>query len=199
MVRSGWNLKSSKILRVSSLPASIKRIGSKATEKRWRHHFPHYKSLLPWTPEFWSNLPQNIMQPFPHPSGATCKIWSRLEIRTRPRFYACPCYMQVQKGSNQKQPSKGENIVFPIISQWGLSVAMETRILIQSALKPYAAFPPPQWPMLHIKFDQYWPTGFRDIQVWKCGRRQMDDRPLVYYKHTLWAFSSGELISLLKI
>ena len=39
-----------------------------------------------------------------------------------------------------------------------LSVAMETRILIQSVPKPYAAFP-------HIKFDQDWPTGFRDIQV----------------------------------
>ena len=46
--------------------------------------------------------------------------------------------------------------------------------------------------MLHIKFDQDWPTGFRDIQVWKCGWR-MDDRPLVYYKLTLWAFGSGEL------
>ena len=33
--------------------------------------------LLPWTPEFWSNLPQNHMQPFPHPSDATHKIWSR--------------------------------------------------------------------------------------------------------------------------
>ena len=22
--------------------------------------------------------------------------------------------------------------------------------------------------MLHIKFDQDWPTGLRDIQVWKC-------------------------------
>ena len=37
------------------------------------------------------------------------------------------------------------DIIFPIISQWGLSVAMETRVLIQSAPKPYAAFPPPQW------------------------------------------------------
>ena len=46
--------------------------------------------LLPWTPEFWSNLPQNIMQPYPTPV------------------------------------------------------------------------------MLHIKFDQDWPTGLRDIQVWKC-------------------------------
>ena len=49
--------------------------------------------------------------------------------------------------------------------------------------------------MLHIKFDQDWPAGFRDIQVWKCGRRRMDDGPLVYYKLTLWAFGSGELIN----
>ena len=27
--------------------------------------------LLPWKPEFWSNLPQNIMQPYLHPSDAT--------------------------------------------------------------------------------------------------------------------------------
>ena len=33
------------------------------------------------------------------------------------------------------------------MSQWGLSVAMETIVLIQ--------------------FDQDWPTGFRDIQVQK--------------------------------
>ena len=64
--------------------------------------------------------------------------------------------------------------------------------------------------MLHIKFDQDWPTGFRDIQVWKCGRRTTeddgrrttddgrrttDDGPLIYYKLTLWAFGSGELKS----
>ena len=29
--------------------------------------------LLSWKPEFWSNLPQNLMQPFPHPSDATYK------------------------------------------------------------------------------------------------------------------------------
>ena len=86
---------------MSSLPASIIRIGTKTTKKGWRHRFPHYKSmeakttekrwwhhfpcyismggfLLPWKPEFWSNLPQNLMQPFPHPSDATHKIWSRL-------------------------------------------------------------------------------------------------------------------------
>ena len=53
-------------------------------------------------------------------------------------------------------------MIFPIISKWGLSVAM-----IQSAPKPYAAFAPTPM-MLHIKFDQDWPTGIRDIQVQKC-------------------------------
>ena len=30
--------------------------------------------LLPWKPEFLSNLPQNRMHPFTHPSDATHKI-----------------------------------------------------------------------------------------------------------------------------
>ena len=49
-----------------------------------------------------------------------------------------------KKDRIKKQPRKGGDIVFPIISQWGLSVAMETIVLIQSAPKPYAAFPPAQ-------------------------------------------------------
>ena len=39
------------------------------------------------------------------------------------------------KGSDQKQQRKGVDTIFPIISQWGLSVAMEMRALIQSAPK----------------------------------------------------------------
>ena len=49
----------------------FKRIRSKATEEMWRHHFPHYKSKAAfcwqWKSEFWSNLPPNLMQPFPLP------------------------------------------------------------------------------------------------------------------------------------
>ena len=71
--------------------------------------------------------------------------WSDLaEIRTRPGFYACPLYLQVLKGSDQKQPRRDGDIIFPIMSQWGLSVSMDTRVLIQSAPKPYEAFPTPQ-------------------------------------------------------
>ena len=41
VVRSGRNSNSFEILCMSSLAANIKGIGSKTTEKRWRHRFPH--------------------------------------------------------------------------------------------------------------------------------------------------------------
>ena len=120
VIRSGRNSNSSENLCMSSLPASIKRIGSKTTEKRWRHRFPHYKSM-----------------------GAFC------------------CH--------------GNKSFDPICPKTVCSLS-------------------PTPVMLHIKFDQDWPTGFRDIQVWKCGRRRRtDDGPLIYYKLTFWAFGSGEL------
>ena len=73
-----------------------------------------------------------------------CREWSELaEIQTCPRFYVCPCYLQVWKISDKKQQRKGGDIVSPIISQWALSVSMETRVLIQYVPKTYAAFPPP--------------------------------------------------------
>ena len=93
-VQSSRNSNSSEILCMSSSPASIKRIRSKATEKRWRHHFPHDKSM-----------------------GAFC------------------CH--------------GHQSFDPICLKLLCSIS-----------------PPPV--MLHIKFDQDWPTGLRDIQVRKC-------------------------------
>ena len=66
----------------------------KTTEKRWRHHFPHYKSM-----------------------GAFC------------------CH--------------GQQSFDPI------------------CLKTLCSLSPPPV-MLHIRFAQDWPTGFRDIQVRKC-------------------------------
>ena len=79
---------------MSLLPASIKRIRSKATEKRWSHHFPNYKSM-----------------------GAFC------------------CH-----GHQSFDP-----------------ICLKTL---------YSLFPPRV--MQHIKFDQDWTTGLRDIQVRKC-------------------------------
>ena len=52
------------------------------------------------------------------------------------------CKYKKDRVKNNRE--KVETSFSPIISQWGLSVAMETRVLIQSAPKPYAAFPPAQ-------------------------------------------------------
>ena len=46
---------------------------------------------------------------------------------------------------NQSKMKKLEwSQVFPIITLWELSVAMETKVLIRSALKPNSVNPPPQ-------------------------------------------------------
>ena len=45
MVESGRISTSSKISCMLSLPASMKRIRSRTAEKRWRHHFSHYKPM----------------------------------------------------------------------------------------------------------------------------------------------------------
>ena len=71
-------------------------------------------------------------------------------VRHVPKFEPVRDFMHVlvtwmyKKDRIKKQPRKGGDIVFTIVNQWGISVAKETRVLIQSAPKPYAAFPPPQ-------------------------------------------------------
>ena len=75
---------------------------------------------------------------------------------------------------------------------------MEARVLIQSAPKPYAAFPPPQWcyTLNLIKIGQLASEIFKFESVddgRMDARRWTDDGPVVYYKLTLWAFGSSEL------
>ena len=62
-------------------------------------------------------------------------------------------YLQLLKGSDKEQPRKGGDIIFPIISQWGLSVAMETRTLDPVDSKTLRSLSPTP-NILHIKFDQ---------------------------------------------
>ena len=88
-------------------------------------------------------------------------------IRTRPKFYACPLYLQVKKGSDQKQPRKGGDTIFPIISQWGAFCCHGHQSFDPIFLETLCSLSPPPV-MLHIKFDQDLPTGLRDIQIRKC-------------------------------
>ena len=75
VVRSGWNSHLYEIL-------CMKRIRSKTTEKKWRHHFPHYKSMGAFcchgNQSFDPICPKTFYAAFPHPNDATHKIWSRL-------------------------------------------------------------------------------------------------------------------------
>ena len=55
-------------------------------------------------------------------------------------------------------------LCFPIVNLWELPVAMETTILIQSALKPNAinhTYPV----IVHIKFDQEWSTRYFSLKL----------------------------------
>ena len=73
---------SSEILCLSSLPASLNKIWSKTIEKRWRHRFPHWKSMSTFcchgNQSFDPICPKNLMQPYPYPSDATRKIGPKL-------------------------------------------------------------------------------------------------------------------------
>ena len=49
-------------------------------ELEWSQDFPikpYGSYLLPWKPEFWSDLAQNLMQPIPQPNDALDEIWLR--------------------------------------------------------------------------------------------------------------------------
>ena len=65
--------------------------------------------------------------------------------RTSPRCYACTGYLQVKRRANQTWKRYRVHNIFPIISLLEFLVAVEIRVLIEFATKPFAAFPRPQW------------------------------------------------------
>ena len=129
MVVSGRISNSSKLSCMLSLPANMKRIRSRTAQKKWRHHFSHYKPMGIFS-DFQGQLtPQLVVQ-----SSRNSNL-SEL---------SCMSSLQVRIGSDEKQQRKSGDTVFTIITLWELSVAMETRVLIRSGPKPNAANPPPQ-------------------------------------------------------
>ena len=150
---------------MSLLPASMKRIRSKTAEKTWWHCFPHYKSM-----GILSTLKGSLL----------CSPWSDLvKFRTHVSSYICHRYLQVSKISDQKQPRKRDDALFPIISLWVLSVAMETKFLIWSAPKPNAAFPPPNDASYKIWLrSAYRSQRYSCLKVWTHARThtRMDGR-----------------------
>ena len=69
-------------------------------------------------------------------------IWPQFELVRDFMHVLVTC--KYKKDWSKSNREKSGDTIFPIISQWGLSVAMDTRVLNQSASKHYAAFPHPQ-------------------------------------------------------
>ena len=117
----------------------------------WRHHFP-IVSL--WDFFRRSRAANSVI------SGP---IWPKFELVRdfMPVLVTCKYKKDRIKGNREKV----ETQLFPIIRQWGLSVGHKRFDPI--CLKTLNSLSPPSV-MLHIKFDQGWPTGLRDIQVRKC-------------------------------
>ena len=161
---------------MSSLSASLKRIGSIATEKKWwRRFFRRSRAANSIVSGgIWPKF--NLIQAFMHVL-ITCKyekdpiknsrenvMTSSMAIFSDAQGQLTPlsvvgsgrisnsckllCMSSLPasiKRIRSKQSRKRDDALFPIITLWELSVAMETRVLIWSASKPNAAFPPPQW------------------------------------------------------
>ena len=81
VVVSRINLNSSKLSCMSSLPARMRMIESKMKELECSQDFSHYKSM-----GIFQTLKGSLLR----------RSWSNLvQIRTCPRYYGCPRYLQV--------------------------------------------------------------------------------------------------------
>ena len=111
------------------------------------------------------------MQPFPHPSDATNKIWSRLANWFQ-RYSSLKYYKLTLWAfrSDELTTKKRWRHCFPHYKSMGAFCWHGNQSFGPICPKTLCSLSPTPV-MLHIKFED-WPTGFRDIQVWKCGWRR---------------------------
>ena len=161
---------------MSSLPVSLKRIGSIATKKKWwRRFFRRSRAANSIVSGgIWPKF--KLIQAFMHVL-ITCKYEKDLKMwwRSFPHYKSMGIFSDAQgqltllsvvgssrisnsckllcmsslsasiKRIQSKTVEKTWWRPFPHYNPMGAIVAMETRVLIWSASKPNAAFPPPQW------------------------------------------------------
>ena len=127
------------------------------------------------------------MQPFPHPSDATHKIWSRLANWLQ-RYSSLKVWTTTDGRTDGRRRTDDGPLVYYKLTLWAFgSGELKTTEKRWSHRFPHyksvgafcchgnQSFDPicpktlcslfPTIMMLHIKFDQDWPTGLRDIQV----------------------------------
>ena len=169
---------------MSSLPASIKKIGSKTTVNRWRHRFPHYKPMGAFcchgNQSFDPICPKTIYSLSPTPVMLHIKFDQDWPNGFRD--------IQVWKCGRRRRRTDDGPLVYYKLTLWAFcSGELTTKKKWRHRFSHYKSmgafcfhgnqrFDPicpktlcslsPTQVMLHINFDQDWPTGFRDIQAW---------------------------------
>ena len=98
------------------------------------------------------------------------------------------------KFRGNRSTSSGEEDFWRVFTIYGCGghLGHVTQMLRTNFRSPYPR-------RLHIKFGFDRPSGFREDDVWKCGRRRTTAegrRSMGILKAHLWAFCSGELTSL---
>ena len=115
---------------MSSLSASIKRIGYKTTEKRWQYRF--FPIISQWAlsvaMETGSNLSQNLMQSFPYPNDASYKIWSTLA--NWPQRYSSFIWIMTEWQNHRIPEGQGKSSIAPIFSKQGYKYVKLILILL---------------------------------------------------------------------
>ena len=152
----------------------MKRIRSRTAQKKWRHHFSHYKPMGIFLDVQGQPTPQSMVQSgwnsnlsqlacmFSLPASMKRIKWKTAEKKWRHRFlHYNPMGAFCCHGNQSSDPI------------WPKTLCSQS----------------PNRMMLQIKFNCDRPIGLRDIHVWKCGHTDalMDGRTpawLVYYKLT---------------
>ena len=160
VVWSGPKSNSCKFLCLSWLSATLRMIRSKLTELAWRQHYKSMGNFL--DAQGWLT-PQSVVWSSQNSSSSKILCMSSLPANTK-------------KDRIKTQPRKGLFSPFKVNGGFLLPWKPE---FCPICPKPLCSLSPTPV-MLHIKFDQDWPTGFRDIQIWKCGWQLTtdDDGPL---------------------
>ena len=170
---------------MSSLPASMKRIRSKTAEKMWWRSFPHYKSM-----GIFSDAQGQLTLLSLVGSSRISNSYKLLCMSSLPASI---------KRIRSKTVEKTWWRPFPHYNLMGAIRCHGNQSSDLICIKTYCSLSPTPM-MLQIKFGCNWPAGLGDIHVWKCGRThaRTDARTparVPSYKLTLWAFGSGELIT----
>ena len=127
-----------KLLCLSWLPEALKMIWSKMNKLAWRHHFPII----------------SLYEKFFRPSNSSEILWMSLLPASTQRI-------------QWKATEKRWRHHFPHYKSMGAFCCHGHQCFDPICLKTLCSLSPPPV-MLHIKFDQDWPTDLRDIQVRKC-------------------------------